>query len=264
MNEEKTIEKEEILEITYLEKPISGFISQVYSSGVQFCFVSEENKQCHSLVYCKDFLQDAIMAQINNCSVSIYGFDFDPSKNPEVCLSKTKILITQKKDPIFSERVEGMLDFINQVCKKMKLKACKVSKTNVPSKIYEHAYLVEGSSKWTNSPPMISMFSLFLRVGLAHKKGDDYLETIEKISTKKVEGYGRQDYSQLNAAKAAIEVILDKGYRKLFYIDTKKNFPKIDISSMHNCSGIGGLSSGSAKAIVPYWNKKLSSFSKPK
>lgn len=255
--------EEKRVEVKYLENYGGAYISQIYSSGVQFSFLSDKNEQCHPLVFCKDFLQDAIMSQLNNQKINIYSFEFDPAKYPAICLGKLRMLIAQRKDPLFDERVSCMVDFINQVCQKLKLKKCSAKKASLPPKGYDHVYVLEGSGKWLNSPPMISMLSLFLRVGLAHKLGDDYQTTIDRVSSSQENGYGRQDYSQLSQAKKAIDGILQHGYRKFFYIDNKKNFPQIDTGTMHNSCGLVGLSNGYTKAVVPYWEKKMEKILKP-
>ena len=47
--------------IKWLEKPAA--LAQIYGSGLEYCFISKDGKQCCPFVYCKDFLQDAILAQ---------------------------------------------------------------------------------------------------------------------------------------------------------------------------------------------------------
>ena len=57
-------------------------ILQIYKKGLEFSFVSENNEQCHPFVFCKDFLQIVIFANIYNRIISIFNFHYNPRKNP--------------------------------------------------------------------------------------------------------------------------------------------------------------------------------------
>jgi hypothetical protein len=141
----------------------------------------------------------------------------------------------------------------------MHLKPTKVKEVNNPPKQYAKSgiFLTEGSSRWMNSPPMISMYSLLLRCGCAHISGNDCMDTINGIINGKVKAYQRDDASQLKGALPGIELILKLGYRPFFYIDTAKNYPKETyIDTMHNSAGIVGFSSGFSRQICPYWHRK--------
>jgi hypothetical protein len=52
----------ETVEIKWLKTLTSSRVGQVYSSGPEYCFISDDMQQCHVMVYCKDFLQDAVQS----------------------------------------------------------------------------------------------------------------------------------------------------------------------------------------------------------
>lgn len=232
------------------------FLAQIYSSGLEYAFCSPTNEQCHSFVYCKDFLQDAVHAFLNGGTASIFGFTYSPAKNPALSMDRTRIILVNKSDPKFAEKIPNVLDFINQFSKRLKLKPTKVYQcSNSPRKYANGAFLFEASGMWMNAPVLISMYSLFLRAGFAHKIGTDPIKTIEQIISGKMGGYGSNDRTQLAGAKKGIDKILEHGYRKFFYIDTKRNYPaELNVGTMHGSTGIVAFANGTR--VVPYWTRK--------
>lgn len=241
------------MKIKWLDNPSAAGISQIYSSGTKFCFISENYEQCHSLVYCKDFLQDVILACLRNKSVSIYGFTYNPSKSPKIYMDKCRLALAHN-DKTFPSRIESTVDFVNQFAKKIKLVPTIATEVNKP-RGSSYAFVTEGSKMWMNSPPLISLYSLLLRVGLSHKKGTDFMETIDGVIKNKIKTFGSNDSYYLQSAKKAIDRILEMGYRKFFYIDSSKNFPDTNVSVMHGC-GIVAMANNSTKSVVPYWHRK--------
>jgi hypothetical protein len=235
----------------------SGHIAQIYSSGLEFCFVSDDMRQCHAFVYCKDFLQDVVHGFIHKKRASIYGFSYDPSTQPPLCMNMCRIALTNSSDKDFREKIPNVVDFVNQVAKKLHLKRTQAFEAIDPPKKYKKCgvFLLDGSSRWMNSPPMVSMYSLFVRCGFSHTKGKDFMETIDGIISGKIPPYQRNDRSQLTGAIKGINNILKVGYRKFFYIDNEKNYPKnTSVDILHNSGGIQAFSSGSN--VVPYWHRK--------
>jgi len=234
----------------------SMFLAQIYSSGLEYSFCSPQNEQCHTFVYCKDFLQDAVHAFLNGGTASIFGFTYSPAKNPSLSMDRTKILLVNKSDPKFAEKIPNVLDFINQFSKRLKLKRTIVYQaSNPPNKYKNGVFLFEATGMWMNAPVLISMYSLFLRAGFAHKIGEDALTTIDRIISGKASGYGSNDRTQLSGAKRGIDKILEHGYRKFFYIDTKRNYPaSLSTGTMHGNTGIVAFANGTR--VVPYWTRK--------
>lgn len=246
------------MDVIWLTKQTYG-ISQVYSSGVEFCFISEKNEQCHPFVFCKDFLQDAVMATLHDKTASIYGFSYSAKKNPKVCLDATQIAVADKNGKDFETRVAASLEFVNYFAKKLHIKPTTYVKVNNPPSKYEKSgvYVTKGSRMWMNAPPLLSMYSLLLRGGLAHTTGKNPADTWAGLCDGSINGYGREDGQQFASSKTGIESILKIGYRKFFYIDSDKNYPaKTSISTMHNNCGIVGFSSSSTTSVVPYWHRK--------
>lgn len=245
------------VKIQWLKTGGSG-ISQIYASGIQFCFVSDDLRQCHPLVYCKDFLQDAVHGYLHKQRASIYGFTYDPSSRPPLAMGRTRIALANKKDKAFADHIPAMVEFLNHFAKAMKLKPTRARAVSNPPPSYKSGvFLTDGSPRWMNSPPLLSMYSLLMRVGLAHTPGTDPMATLEGVASGKVKPYQTNDRSQAKSAINGIKNILKVGYRKFFYIDNEKNYPKnAVIDTMHNSCGIVGFSSGTSRRVVPYWHRK--------
>ena len=156
-------------------KPVSASarILQIYSKGLEYALVSSDYKQCHPFVWCKDFLHDVIHATINNKWIEIYKFRFDPGKDPLPCMDKIRLLLTNSKDRKFAEKIPAVLDFINQIEDRLKIKKTFVRQCWMPPEQYRKAgvFMFEGSRRWIQSPPMLSLYSLLLRLGFCHQIG---------------------------------------------------------------------------------------------
>lgn len=249
--------------IQWLEPKINEKILQIYSKGVEFALVSENYEQCHSFVWCKDFLHDAVYSTLNNKPIEIYRFKFNPTINPNPCLKSIKLLLANSKDKKFKEKIPACLDFINQIEEQMKIKKTIIKECdNIPN-IYKNSgvFLFEGSKRWIQAPPMISLYSLLLRVGFSHIKGTSFKDTIDGIYSKAIKPYQKNDRKWLMDSELALEKILRLGDRKVFYRNIKENYPnKFTIDIVHNKLGIIGfstdilLSLAGASVVFPSWH----------
>lgn len=246
------------MKISWL-KPIRSKAAQIYDYGPEFCFISKELKQCHPFVFCKDFLQDSIYGTLNKKTVSIYDFTFNPNDKPPIDLECTRIAFANTGDKLLKDKIPNVIDFINQIEIKLKLKKTIVSSVeNVPASHKKSGIFVfEGSKQWMNSPPLLSMYTLFLRASCVHKIGNSFQKTIKDIVNHNISCYQENDSSQLDEAAEGIDNILKIGYRKFFYIDPAKNYPaKVNADAMHNDFGICGFSQEFTKEHIPFWHRK--------
>jgi len=232
---------------------------QVYRSGLEYAFASQDNKQVCPFVYCKDFLQDAIQGCLHQIKRKIFGFTYDPEKHHPLCLKQTRLLVTCAKDSRFRHKIANCLDFINQIERELKLKTTVATECANPPTQYllSGIWLLEGSRRWMISPPMISMYALFLRIGFIHTVGRHYEDTILDVINKKVTPYQNKDRKQLIDALPGIRRILRFGDRKIFHRDIKANYPaKVSVGVMHNHLGIVKFSQQEMKSLFPYWHRE--------
>lgn len=201
-------------------------ILQIYKKGLEFAFVSSTNEQCHPFVFCKDFLQIVIFANIYNRAVSIFNFHYNPKKNP-ICLNQIRILLKNNSDNDFLKKTENSIDFINQFEEKLKIKKTKF-------KICENnTILLIASKRWLKSPPLISMYMLLIRIGMVHEKHKKIDHTINGILQNKIKPYQMKDFVLLKNSICGIKRIMVLGDRKSFYKDIHKNYPDVNLMTIH-------------------------------
>lgn len=234
-------------------------LAQIYSSGLEYAFLSPNGKQCCAFVYCKDFLHDAVHAMIHNKSATIFGFTFDAKTMPPIDLTQTRLLLTNAKDPNFSQKSENILDFLHQIERRLKLVRTKISICENPPARYQQCGViaVTGSQRWQNSPPMLSLYTLLLRLGFTHKKGDNFETTMQNVIKGKVRPYQSNDRNYLSSAKPKIDEILKIGYRPFFFGEMEKNYkPNVAVHTLHGSGGIVALARGYSKSVCKHWSRK--------
>jgi len=239
-------------------------ILQVYSKGLEYALVSDEFEQCHDFVWCKDFLHDVVYSCINNRSFEIYKFRYDPNTSPKPCLNILRILLSNPKDKKFSSKIIDCLDFINQIEDRLTIKRTKVRKCSNPPFGYEKngVFLFEANKRWLNAPPMLSLYSLLLRVGLSHNIGCPFYSTIEGIKLGAIKPYQKFDKRWLQETQQALDKILRIGDKKIFSKKIKENYPSnMVMDTVHNRLGIIGfagdinLKSQGSPVAVPSWHE---------
>jgi len=235
-------------------------ISQVSSDGLEFAFLTSDYRQIHQLVWCKDFLQDAIHGQLTNKKISIYGFSYDPSIDPPLHIDSTRLMLASRRDRDFDRKIKNSLIFLHKIEKHLKMLRTVYEKCASPPKHYARSgvYIFNGSKRWMKSPPMISLYTLLIRVGLAHDPTMTWQETIEGIRKESIQPYYSYDTSFLKNGKTGMDRIFKFGDRRLFYRDIKDNYPNdVNTGRMHNDYGIVGYSLGVTSTRCPHWHRNL-------
>jgi hypothetical protein len=246
-------------------KPVgsSAKILQIYSKGLEYALISQEYEQCHPFVWCKDFLHDVVYGTINNKCIELYKFKYNPKIDPNPCLDKIRLIVANSKDRKFATKIPAVIDFLNQIETKLKIKQSFARECRFPPEGYEKngVFMLEGSKRWIQSPPMLSLYTLLIRVGFCHTIGDHFTKTIEGIKTGQIKPYQKKDNHWLKNTEPALQKILRVGDRKIFYKDIQSNYPaNMHIDSIHNRLGIIGFATDMLQkatgkpVLVPYWH----------
>lgn len=232
--------------------------NEVYTRGLQYALVSDDNRQVNHFVFCKDFLHDMLFCKLNEESMSIYKFEYDPKVNVPLCSTKIRVMLGNTYDKDFGSKIQNALDLINQFEDAIKFERSKVFECEDPPEKFKVSgvCLFEGTRRWMMSPPMMSLYFLLLRVGMVHKEGEPFMQTIKSIISKKIRGYQTDDEGQLRRGLPGIERVLKESPTKIFYRVQKKNYPKnLATSTIHNRFGIVSFSEGTTHQYVPRWHK---------
>lgn len=245
-------------------------ISQIPKEGLEYAFLSENYTQIHQLVWCKDFMQDVIFAHVTGTISSIYGFTYNPKTDPPLYRDKTRLMLNSFKDVNFGSKVlDGLRDFLHQIEKQLKMQRSVFEKVSNPHPRYKRSgvYIVNGSKRWMNSPPMISLYTMLLRIGLVHQKGTPFYATIDALRKDKLKPYygdplQDNDSKVLRRIESGLNRILRHGDRKLFHQNIEKNYPtktksgmRFSIYTMHDTCGMVGFSNNSTKSAFPHWHR---------
>ena len=232
-------------------------LNQIFQRGLQFALVSKDGQQVTPFVLCRDFLQDAIQAYLNKTKRSIYGFTYDAATDIPISLDRTRLVIANSDDKDLKTKLPNCLEFLHQIEDQLKLPHTRLRECQNPPKKYARGgvWYLEGSGRWMKSPPMISFYTLMIRVGMLHPLGDPFMQTINNICSGMLKPYQAEDRDRVIGGKDGIKQILEKGDRSIFNKKIEENYPpNIEVGIMHNSCGIVGFSRGSTKSNFPKWH----------
>lgn len=239
-------------------------IIQVYKKGIEYALVSDDDVQCHDFVWCKDFLHDVIHSCVNKKSFEIYNFKYNPCIDPNPSLGKIKLLVANPKDKDFSNKIFDCLDFLNQIESKLKIKNTIIRKCKSPPQGYDNVFIFEGSKRWIAAPPMVSLYSLLIRMGFLHSPTDSFIYTIQKLKLGAIKPYQKFDKRWFLDAQKAFDLILKFGDKKIFSNNINKNYPKsLSIDLIHNRLGIIGFANDiinktyNGSVLIPHWHNYI-------
>jgi len=228
------------------------------SEGLEYAFLNKNYEQIHQLVWCKDFLNDVIYGFLNNKRTTIWGFSYDPNKHLAPYLGSTRILLTSKRDKEFPKKIQQSLNFVNEIEEHLKMSKTQMEICHEPPRHYRRSgvYIFNGSKRWQKAPPMLSLYTLLIRVGLNHTFGTPWQETIEDIRNETKTPYYEEDATILRNGKIGMDRIFKFGDRKLFHRDIRDNYSEsVDIDVIHNDCGIVGYSNNSTSYCYPHWHR---------
>jgi hypothetical protein len=232
-------------------------LAQIFASGIDFSFVSEGGEQCHQPVLCRDFLADAVDSAVNRRAVALYGFAYNAAKMPPVDLTMLRILVGNKKDNSFHEKVAGILNVLNQVEERLDLRLSVAQTVTNPQAEYKGGqFVLVGSRRWLEAGPMLSLYTLLVDVGCVHTPGTPFMDTINRIIKGEIAEYQHYDAEYLQEALPALETILKIGYRPVFFIDAKNNYPsKVDTATLHHYSTISAVGKRQSSMVIKHWTR---------
>jgi len=250
--------KSKLVEVEWFKNPKS--LSEIYQqTGMIFTFVTtpkDGNKMCHEWAKCRDFLHDAVRAQLTGNGCSIYGFTFDPKKNPNIDTKKMRMLVSKhglKKDevPAFRDKMVSALALINHFEKQAKISLTKLQEVDAKGSSKGAVFLFTGPRMWMSSPFLVSMYTFLLRLGdkeLKFKNAGELKKELKALHERSKTGkINDNDASYLGASWNKMHDIVkhrvklfpkSKGVHDIYW----KEF---NISSFHNNAGIRSLALGS-------------------
>ena len=242
------------MKIVWMDQYSTG---QIYSNGVEMALCSKKNEQIGPFVFCKDFFQDAIKGHLNGVESGIWGYKYNPKKQPPIDLDNIRILLRNTSDAQFLKKVDGVKDLLNQIEKKMGLELTKVYECESPPNKSGVALLV-GDGSWSRSSVSLSMYTLLARNGLVHEIGSPFQKTINSIIEGKKKGGQQNDGLYLKYGKPGVDLILELGIDKVFGKKTAANYlGNVPTSTIHHFGGIVAFGSRHSHTVKQWPNWKF-------
>ena len=214
--------------------PTKSLAEEYQPTGMYFVFLSTKNEMCHTWIKCRDFLQDAIRNRLTGKDDSIYGFCHFSKKDPKIDLKKTRLLVKGVK---LDEVIKHSLQLVNHYE--------KITGLTPRSKIVkvDDMYLFIGPGEWTQSPVLISLYTLLIRLGcqkIKFKNEEELVKAYETlINNQKVNNIN--DVRYLKVVYKYIHTVLENRNLLMFKQEDKILFADATINNFHPRSGIVSL-----------------------
>lgn len=147
---------------------------EVYQrTGMVFAFVTSpknDSKACHEWVKCRDFLHDTVRSQITGERCIIYGFRYDPDKNPNIDMNKMRMLVSKENLPeeevtSFKAKMNASLALLNHFETYAGVSLSTLKPVNPENSGKPAVFMFTGSSMWLKSPFLVSMYTFLIRLG---------------------------------------------------------------------------------------------------
>jgi hypothetical protein len=244
------------VEIEPFESKGKEALSEIYQkTGIQFAFVTPSGlkgvkaKQCHDWILCRDFLNDAALAQHVNSHKGIYGFNYFPGVNPPIDFKNMRILVRKRERDIKLEETEQFIESALKIINHFEVESAIKPKTKVRRvRNIEGTFLFIGSNEWMDSPFMISLYTFLIRLGARKpifKTREELAAKLEAISNEHSER-GDTDINYLKSTRLYLYDIIAKRKEYSFIKpDGKILMSEYTIETFHNSSGIVSLTNNS-------------------
>jgi len=215
--------------------------------GIQYAFLSSDNKQCHQWIKCRDFLNDALRNQISEKIDEIFGFLYQPEHNPPLDLNKMRILVKrssteQDASKNTKEIMAYALAIINCMEETSGIKPLSVIHQVAPVANEKDVYMFEGASDWMESTFMISLYTFLIRLGGKKITFTNKEELDTKLKELTKSNAFDHDLSYLKTCLPYIYKILEKRKELRYVREGNNHFLKSSsIGLFHNYTGIVAL-----------------------
>lgn len=222
--------------------------------GMQYAFLSADNKQCHAWIKCRDFLHDALRCHITGKKEGIYGFSYNPGTDPPLDLEKMRMMVKREPAKVESKSSEDTKEMVDSA---LSILRCIEDYSGIKplSDIYctsgdKDVYVFESAADWMESTFMISLYTFLIRLGAKKIKFKDKKELDSKLK-KLCAGKALNKDHDINYLKDVLPFIykIVENRKDLRYVgkDGKRFFEGQNINLFHNYTGIVALSRQAVK-----------------
>ena len=199
-----------------LKNDEGSFVGTCYGGNfISFGLFSKDYNVAYQPSGCKAYVHDQLNLRISNSSYC---------QNSKIDLEKTRLLMVCDRSTF--EKLENLLDFLNQIEKKMGFELTEFIEFENNNAV-GYVFGTVADPRWMISAPMISLYMLLIRSCVNHSKGDSWEKTLNLIIEGKKEVAYLGDKTYLTYSLEIINTIVEKGY-EVFWdkTDRAKNWLK--------------------------------------
>lgn len=180
--------------------------SQITNHNFCFVMLNENNQALHTPFMCKDYFQDMMYAEVTGKSAGIYGITWKQGMW-NINVPRFRIALLGGNVELKSAK-KDLLTFLNCFESALGFSLSKIYVTPDPKVI-----VVDFSKEWTANGPLFSAFTTLLRLGGAYKAGEDVLEYLKTLHSKRENsadypGYMRIDMLRLDVTLKRFAALL--------------------------------------------------------
>jgi hypothetical protein len=220
-----------------------GKFAEAYSMGVEFSLLTADNEAIHAFTYCKDFLSDVYWGSYFKSKASIYGFTYEPTDKNAPSMSPAKLLIRDKKnEKDITELALNCQAFINLWERALGFQEFT---TCYPIEDHKCVFIESPAKEWTESLPMVSLWTLISRVGFSNfdrnsETADAPLFNVIKNLTESesVKSSPARDSGRLKTISGFLDKIERGAFKETFKAYDMESFKGASVGTIHNGSGI--------------------------
>ena len=252
-------------------QPISQNLGVYANSGWCAGFLTKDRNVIHELVHSEQFLAIQMLSFFSKKSLSIYKFNSGDKpvdlaityedtekKTPKgkaikfaKRVGRTRLIFANPEIKNFSKSQPDIQDFIHQIESVWGLDLSAFYEVENSPDFMGQAIAVVGSNVWMESPVMLSLFCLLLRIGEIHTAGEHFTKTIDRVVSGDLTPHRESDSEILKRALPKFQEMLGKGYRPFFYIDPVKNFNQ----NAPDCICDDFLAFSEDQGTIKHWNR---------
>lgn len=190
--------------------------------------ILEEDRFLTTPYTCKDYMQDVFWSEFSGKSGSVWGLNWKPGQF-DVNKDRFRMAVLGGQVSL-KDTVKQLQKFINAFDKAQGFNPTKVLETDD-----EKMIVIDFSSEWATSAPLVSTLTTLVRIAGVYKTGnvEKYLEELHKNGTSDLPNYMHKEHERLESTLPRMKALLNGD--KVEYAWNK-------ISSMplsHNCGIVG-------------------------
>lgn len=200
---------------------------------IRMAYVHKESDgsytQLHDSVKCRDFLGDVLFAEEQNKSVSIYGFNYKPTKTRKIDRDRLRLMLDFKGNMDTVKYFTQNVNIIREIEKSHKLIQTRI----YVSSLTKDKLIIEASPFWQKSIFNMSLYTFILKaMGYNYKNNSQWFDELQSMSGVDA-SYAKQIQSMW---KFYVQNLKKINYR-IPSVTGYTNSKTVYISLVHNNSG---------------------------